>query len=293
MLTMQGQPSHTSLELAGHPGSPISMLLSQLTTLAAPHGALLLTILAEIAALIAIVSVYHFCRKDTLPQTAERATWLFALSPLLLVDFGAESLGACLGLLALSSAVHGRMLLGTVAALVATWCMPSVGLITPALLALAMRSRHPDTPYWAPWMLGLAPLIGVITLVFASFLLAGMGDVSLRSLTANPAHTLRSLESLQGGIMPTAGDALFLLGLSGAIACAWRFADNTPGSWAMLTIPLMCWPLIHEHALHFAPLAILAVPLCAWTAKLCEDPARERPLLATCTILSMLCLTGL
>lgn len=288
-LMAQGRAPHTHLAIAADATMPVDRLLAWLHGIAGAHGSLVLAGLAECLALIAILSLYNFCRKDTLPQTAERATWLFALSPVLWCDFGAASVGACLGLLALASAVHGRMWVGCIAAVLATWSMPTVAIMTPAMIGLAMRARQPHTPVWAPWAVGSSPVIALTTLVFAGFMLAGMGDISLRSLTSTP-HTLRSLESLQAGITPSLDDVLFGLGLLGALACAWRFVDNTPRSWPLLTLPVMIWPLLHTDSGALATLVVLAAPMFAYAAKLTEDPERERPLLVTCVILSMLCL---
>lgn len=283
-LWAQGRAPHEHLAIAQDSAMPVDRLLIALQHITGP---LALTVIAEGVALLAILSIYNFCRKDTLPQTAERATWLFALSPVLWCDFGAESIGACFGLLALASAVHGRTWMGCIAAVIATWCMPTVAIMTPALVGLSMRARQPQTPAWAPWVVGLSPVIALTTLVFAGFMLAGIGDISLRSVASSP-HALRSLEALHAGITPSLDDALFGLGLLGAVACAWRFVENTPRSWPWLTIPLMCWPLLHANSGGLAPLLIMAAPLFAYAAKLTEDPARERPLLAICLMLSML-----
>ena len=50
------------------------------------------------------------------------------------------TIGVSGGLLALASAVHGRYLVGIIAALLATFFMPEVALIFPGLLALGLRA---------------------------------------------------------------------------------------------------------------------------------------------------------
>ncbi len=274
---------HTSRPLPG------DVLLTELFALFGSYSGHIALAIQELLILLAITSIYNFSRKDALPQTAERATWLFALSPLLLyaTPLSPMTIGVSGGLLALASAVHGRYLVGIIAALLATFFMPEVALIFPGLLALGLRAKSPSTPAMVPVALGMTPLISLIGIIFLSFMLAGYHDISIRNL-ASASPMILSMDTLQHGISPSTPFILFALGLLASIIMAYRYAENTPKSWPLITIPLMVWPILHLNILPLAPLALLAAPLFAYLAKMTEDPALERPVLALSIFLTVL-----
>lgn len=262
-------------------------LLAALHDVLGPElGAMVCAGAGELMILLGIWCVYDFCRKDALPQTAERATWLFALSPLLLLltPVSAASFAIPLGLLAITSAVHGRFLIGASAAAIATSLMPATLLLTPALGLLGWRARQPGktAPYHVP-LLTLSPLATLSGSILLGLMLGGAGDVSLRGMTRGPA--LRELTALSLHSL-SLSDGLFLGALLFALASAVRFWQSTPRSWPLLVLPLCLWPLLHAESAALSPLMLLAIPLFAYLAKLTEDPALERLALIASALLT-------
>ena len=277
-------PGTTAPDLSG--ALPCDQLLRIVYVALGEWGDLGCALLGELMAWVALLSVYDFCRRDMLPQTAERATWLMALFPLMALPFSPMMCAASLALLGLASAAQGRFVLGSVSLAVASFSLPSVIWTTPALCLLAARARRPDTPHWAPLVLGLTPTVSLIGLVFLSFMFAGAGEISMRSLS-DSASSLRALEQLQGGVDPSLNDALWLALLGGALAAAWRFADTTPRAWPLLALPVVAWPLCHLDSGAMLATLLIAAPLYAYAAKLTEDPARERPMMLLAALASL------
>jgi len=239
----------------------------------------------EIAMLVAILSVYHFCRRDTLPQTADRAAWLAALSPIAaaLIPVNAWTFAAPACLCALAAAVNARHILALGCITLAISLRPELVLLAPGVAMLGWRSRQPGkTPEWAPWMLALGPVAILTLTIFASFGLAGMGGISMRTLHVEAWR--------QGIVWQGMEDVVFVLGIFVAVVCAAKFAGRTPKSWVFLTLPCLLWPLAHQHPGEFAPMALCAAPIFAYVAKIGEEPALERLTLAISAMLLLIML---
>ena len=148
---------------------------------------------------------------------------------------------------------------------------------------LGWRSRQPGkTPEWAPWMLALGPVAILTLTIFASFGLAGMGGISMRTLHVEAWRQGIAWQGLE--------DVVFVLGIFVAVVCAARFASRTPKSWVLLTLPCLLWPLAHQHPGELAPMALCAAPIFAYVAKIGEEPALERLTLAISAMLLLIML---
>lgn len=268
---------------------PAELLLSRLATLlGTPLSGHLFLIAQKLCCLITTLGVYHFCRKDMLPQTAERTTWLFALSPVLLLTPSLPmAIAAACGVTALASAVHGRYLIGAVAALVGTFFFPYLAILSPALLGLGLRARTPHTPTFLPVLLAMSPLIAASLIVFATFMFAGALGISMRALSG-ALPSLHAVDAMHQGIDLDTSKLIFLAGFALNLVGAYRYAASTPRSWPLITLPLFLLPLCFEQSSLFFIHILLAIPTFAYASKLTEDPARERPLSAMLLLVSAL-----
>ena len=267
-------------ELSG--GAPGWALLTGALGMLGELGPWVLLGLAECGLLVGTMAVYHFCRKDALPQTADRAAWFLALSPLmaLLVPLNAWTLAVPAGLVCLAAAAYARHVWATVALLVAMSLCPETLLLLPGAALIGWRSRQSGkTPEWAPWLLALAPVAFLTLMVFAAFGFAGMGGLSMR--------TLPRLAWREGLVWRGLWDAVLVLGLLAQGVSVVRFAGHTPKVWPLVTLPCLAWPLLQQEAASSAPLILCAAPLWAYLAKIGEDPGAERPMLAVSVIALM------
>ncbi len=268
-------------------GTPLWGALHHIATMIGAWGPWLLAGLGELSLLVACVSVYHFCRKDTLPQTAERAAWLFAFSPLMagLVPASAYTLAVGGALAALAAAIHARHVLGAVSITAAIALRPELALLAPAVAWLGWRSRQPGrTPVWGPWLLGLAPIAAVTLTIFTSFLTAGIGGVSMRTLHQDLWR--------EGLVFAGWGDVVWGLGALAVCVAAARYARRTPKVWWAITLPCLAWPILHTHPGVAAPMVLCAAPVWAYASKLCEEPGLERVVLTGSLGLGMLLSLG-
>lgn len=262
-------------------GGPLWMALQ-----AALPGPWAIAALCELAVLGAILSVWSLARREGTPQTADRAAWLWAVSPLMLwtAPGGAWTLAACSALGALACAAQARHMLALALIGVAATCRPEVLVLAPALAWLGWRSYHPgrDAP-WAPWALTLGPwAIGAMT-VLVALGFGGAFGISLRHLPMTPwgVPTLASLGALEAGLGLVAAAILVL---------AARFVSTTPGAWWAALAPCLLWPLVHTPAAQATPLWLIAFPAYVYLARIAEDVVIERALLVVMTATSILCL---
>lgn len=272
---------------------PAEVLLHQLSLLLGePMRGYVFLAAQKLCCLITTLGVYHFGRKDMLPQTAERTTWLFAMSPVLwLAPSLPMALAVACGVTALASAVHGRYLLGAVAAMLGALFFPYLAILSPALLGLGIRARTPHTPAFFPALLAMSPLLGVSLLIFATFMCAGAMGISMRTLSgALPA--VYNLETLSQGIDLEARHVLFLAGFFLNLVGAYRYAGSTPKSWPLLTLPLFLLPLCFAQSGPLLASVALSIPTFAYASKFAEDPARERPLGALLLLLCAVLVVG-
>lgn len=277
--------SELALDPSTTTGAPLWGVFALLIEAMGSAGGWVMLAASEASALLAVLAVYHFCRKDTLPQTADRAVWLVALSPLMatLFPINAWTFAAPICLCALAAAVHARHLLALACITIAIGLRPELALLTPALALLGWRSRQPGkTPEWAPWLLGLGPIAALTLTIFAAFALAGIGGISMRTIHVEAWRAGITWQGLE--------DVVFVLGVFVAIVCAAKFAGRTPKSWVLLTLPCLVWPLAHQSPGELAPMVLCAAPIFAYLAKIGEEPGLERVTLVISALALMIAL---
>jgi hypothetical protein len=239
--------------------------------------------LCELAMLGALLSIWSLARRDGLPQTAERATWLWAICPLMIwtTPGNAWTLAAACALGALATAQQGRHLLALGLIGAASSCRPETLVLAPALAWLGWRAYHPgrDEP-WAPWALTLGPwAIGAMTILVALGF-GGAFGISLRHLPMTPwgLPNPAAFGPAELGLSLAAGACLLL---------AARFATITPGAWWAALLPCLLWPFVHAPSVQATPLWLAAFPAFVYMAKIAEDAAVERALLVVMTALGL------
>ncbi|MEM1348238.1 MAG: hypothetical protein AAGI01_06780 [Myxococcota bacterium] len=259
------------------------------TVLGLPTRALALRIVAEVLLWAAIHGVYSLCRKDMLPQTAERATWLWATSPVLLLvsthDPGPWALAIPCAAIALGAACRAQFVLGSLAMVCAVFAKPECVLLAPGLAWLGWRDyAEGRDPGWAPWAMTLAPIAALPAAVFTAFFFGGRAGISLRTLSDTPWRR----ELVWHGPwahLPDLG-ALLVVGL--AVACAGAYFKRVPRAWWALVAPAVLWPFTQAAPEDAMALYAASVPLFAVAAKVLDDPTRERPFLVLSVLMSAL-----
>lgn len=244
--------------------------------LGASGGQLVLAGLGELAMLVALVAVYRFVRRDNLPQTAERATWLWACAPLAAwtIPAGAWVFALAAAALALAAAGAGLALRSSAAIVVAILFRPEALLLAPGLIYLGWTRRggSPE-PYWAPWALTLAPVLAFIGAVGSAILLAGSYGVSLRTLQPDAAWRQdlewRGLDAHLPELALAAGAVVLFASLV-------RELRDVHPSWALAAMPCLLWPFLQEPSTATMPALLLSIPAFGALARVVEDPSRER-----------------
>jgi hypothetical protein len=235
-------------------------------------GTLFLVGVGELLLYAACVGVYRYARRDGVPQTAERATWLWALSPLMIFAVPGQGWQWALALVpvafALSSA--GRGGLAAIAAALAIAIRPEVALVWPVLAAEAWAGRvKTDTNGPLAVTLGLP----------AAFALSIFGTI----LFGDGASTLHVAAHWRTwvwhGWQAHFVDISVASALIAAIFLHLRYATKAPRR-LLLAIPCLAFPLLLTPTAAMAATAAFSVPTFFLLAKSTEDPAFERPLLA-------------
>ncbi|MFP4599972.1 MAG: hypothetical protein ACLFVJ_17070 [Persicimonas sp.] len=243
-------------------------------------GALALTVVAELTLLAASIGVYRFVRRDQLPQTAERATWLWAACPAMVwtlpvSDWTFAVSGVALALWALSSSRHA---LATAALVVAMAFKPEAMLVWPGIAFLGIKNYSPGKQHAAsPWLTALGPLAAFTGLVLLTMSLAGRWGVSLRTMQSGAAW--RTSFEWQGPAA-LAPELLLLAALAAGIWLAVAYFKQCPKSWPLMALPALAWPLLHQPPTSAAAAILIAVPFFAYLARATSDPTLERPVLA-------------
>lgn len=269
--------------LGGEGGPAWSWLCATLGGLEGAWGVWALIALGELAWGVGAASVYAFVRRDALPQTAERAAWLWGLSPLvcLATPTGSWALAACLVCAACAAARGGRHLLALGALGVAMGMRLELVVLAPAVAWAGAKAFEPGRHRpWAPWALGLGPWAMASAWVFAAVLSAGAAGASTRGLHGGWRGSL----AMEWG-WGSAPEVILAAWTLGFVALAVRFRGRTPGHWLALGAPALALPWIHAGVEAGAP-AILAAPaLFGLLGKATEDPSVERPILVGSVLL--------
>ncbi len=235
-------------------------------------GTLFLVGVGELLLYGACVGIYRYARRDGMPQTAERATWLWALSPLMLFAVPGQAWQWAVALvpIAFALASTGRGVPAAIAAALAIAIRPEVALIWPAITAESWAGRiKQDTT--GP----LAVSLGVP----AAFALSIFGTI-LFGDGASVLHVAAEWRTWDwGGVEAHAVDLAVAFGLLAGVALHFRYATKTPRR-LLLAIPCLAFPLLLTPMAVMAATAAFSAPTFFLLAKATEDPALERPVLA-------------
>lgn len=242
-------------------------------------GALALAALGELAMLGACVAVYRFVRREQLPQTADRATWLWAACPAMVwtlpaTDWSFAVAGVAIALAALSASRH----IGAgFALLVAMSFKPETILLWPGLALMGWKTYQPGKQHpISPWLTTLGPPAVFSALILLAMSLAGRFGVSLRTLQTGTQW--RDSLAWHGLETHFAELVLGAVLVSGLVMAVQQFRQ-CPKSWPLLALPMLAWPFLHQPPTAAVAAVLLAVPFFAYLGKATGDPSLERPLL--------------
>jgi hypothetical protein len=235
-------------------------------------GTIFLVGVGELLLFAACVGIYRYARRDGVPQTAERATWLWALSPLMIFAVPGQGWQWALALVPVAFALSasGRGVLGALAASLAIAIRPEVALVWPALAAEAWAGRIKDDTNGP-----LAVTLGVP----AAFALSIFGTI-LFGDGASVLHVAADWRQWEWrGLHAHFADITVVAALSTGIVLHLRYATKAPRR-LLLAIPCLVFPLLLTPSAAMAATAAFSAPTFFLLAKSTEDPAFERPLLA-------------
>ena len=159
-----------AMVLSEESGTPLWLGLQTLAELH-PIAMQLAFVAIELTIPFALVAVYRFARRDTLPQGAEHATWLVAFAPAMamLVPGSPWTAGVGLALISLGSIVSGSFWIAGIALVVAVALIPETCFVLPGLFAIGWKTRNESgvRGVWVP-VAGLCGFCAVI--LYAVFL---------------------------------------------------------------------------------------------------------------------------
>ncbi len=261
-------------------GAPAFSLLVHAASSFDSLGPILLAALAEIALLAATIGVYRFVRRDQLPQTADRATWLWAACPAMVWTLPATDWTFAVSLVAVSLAAlsASRHLWACLALVGAMAFKPEAVFVWPGVAVLGWKNFQPGKQHAAsPWLTTLGPPAAFTGLILIAMTMAGQMGVSLRTLQTGSQWR-------QGfawhGFSAHVPD-LFLVAV--AVVTVWlviAYFKQVPKAWPLMTLPCVAWPFLQQPPTAAVAALLFAVPLFAYLGRATDDPSLERPLLA-------------
>lgn len=225
----------------------------------------------EVALYVGLVAVHRFARRDGMPQTADRATWLWIASPAMVFALpgSAWTLAYALAALAIGAILNARV--SAVMLSAAVMIRPEALVIWPAL-AWAWWAYRDEDASERLFLAALPPAMFAMTVLLGIF----VGEPSALLATASAWRT----DLAWHGFAAHAEDLTVAAVMFGAFAVAVQMLDDTPRGWFWLVAPVLVLVLLHARA--FDGLAVLpfAVPLFVQLAKFAQDPGLERTLLS-------------
>lgn len=258
-------------------------LVESLLLVGSPWDARILAGLTEALLLLGVVAVYRFARRDGVPQTADRAAWLWIANPAMVFAIPGSDWALAYGLVALAMGSVTRVPWSALAACAAIALRPEAVVVWPAL-AWAWWSHRGDTD----------PLIGTVFAVlpgvaFASTVLGGLLMGEPGALFAGTAGWRQDF--VWHGFAAHTTDLMIAGGVLVGLAIALRMFRETPRSWLLCTLPVLVMVAMAKPPLGGLGVIPFAIPLFVQTAKLAKDVGFERVLLTTSLV--TLCLVAL
>lgn len=235
-------------------------------------GPAFIYIICELLLLFAFIVSYKFARKELLPQGAEHATWLLALSPMLFLIHpnSADLIGISAAIIAIGSASVGNFKISAASIFAALLVMPESIFIIPGLAAISFttKNEYGQRGYYIP-------LVGLI-----GFILTILGSIfwSDPSFISEGLHLRRQFFLSFFDLLPVVG-AVTLSAITGVAMYRtqqWR--------WAFFIIPLFA-PIFFSSPNDAWKIAALSLPVCASALSLLsEDFAFQRATLVAAAL---------
>jgi hypothetical protein len=261
-------------------GAPAWGLLVHALGALGGHGPMVLAALAEIALLAAAVGVYRFVRRDQLPQTADRATWLWAACPAMVWTLPATdwAFAVALSAIALGALSASRHIGACIALAVAVAFKPEAILLWPGVAVLGWKNYQPAKQHPAtPWLTTLGPPAAFSAVVLAAMTMAGRFGVSLRTLHSGSQWR----ESLVWqGVSAHVPDFFLLAAALAGVCLVVTYVKQVPKAWPLMALPCLAWPFLLEPPTAAVATLLLGVPLFGYLGRVTNDPTLERTVLA-------------
>lgn len=262
----------------GEFGTPLFRALSDLSP-----NPFFFAAFTELLLFAGLVALYRFARRDGMPQTADRATWLWIASPAMVFALPGSDYIIAYALAAIAMGAILRPVWSMLALSLTIMIRPEAVVIWPAI-AWAWWAYRDDDPLDRLFLAVLPAVAFAGTVLWGIFigephqLLSG--EASWRSDFAWHGFWHHTEDLMVGGL------------LLAALVIAVRMLDDTPRGWFWVVAPVLV--LVGAHAPAFAGLAALpfAVPLYVQLAKFAQDTGFERVLLtASIAALTLLAAT--
>jgi hypothetical protein len=257
--------------------------LEALLLVGSPWDVRILAGLSELVLLLGVVAVYRFARRDGVPQTADRATWLWIASPAMVFAVPGSDWAFAYGLVALAMASVTRVRWSALALCLAVALRPEAVVVWPAL-AWAWWSHRGETD----------PLIATVFSVLPGAAFAGtvLGGLLMGQPDALFAGAAGWREDFAWhGFAAHTTDLVVAGGVLVGLAIAIRMFKETPRSWIFCTLPVLVLVVMARPTLAGLAVIPFAIPLFVQTAKLAQDVGFERVLLTSSLV--ALCLVAL
>lgn len=242
---------------------------------------LLFAVVTELLLFAGLVAVYRFARRDGMPQTADRATWLWIASPAMAFALPGSDWTIAYALTALAIGAIPRARHSSAALCAAVLIRPEALIVWPALAWAWWAYRDEDA----------SERLVLATMPVAMFAATVLGGIFVGEPGALLAAAPQWRTELQWhGVETHLEDLTIAAVLLGALSVSLRMLDDTPRGWFWLVAPVLVLVLLHERA--FDGLAVLpfAVPLFVQLGKFAQEPGFERVLLSA-SLVGLLLLT--
>lgn len=236
-------------------------------------GPLSLAVASELLLLFGVVALYRFARRDGVPQTADRATWLWIACPAMLFAPAGSDWAFAYALVALAFGNVSHIAASSLLLATAVAFRPEAVLVWPGIAWIWWTLRSDSDPLVAAVVGTLAPL------AFAATVLGGILVSDPNTMLAGGFQLRQDLS--WHGWENHLGDCFVGALLLGALLVAARMARETPPAWLLVTLPVLALAAVALPPLSGLAMIPLAIPLFVQLAKLAQDPNFERALLAS------------
>jgi hypothetical protein len=229
--------------------------------------------LQEIAIFGTCILVYRIVRVDQLPQTAERATWIWGFNPLIIWMFPLSNIAFGLLFCALGLYLVSRTYskLGSLVFGLSMGFVPELLLVWPGVLWLTFANDKSDI--FSRWLCVILPLGAFCATVGAAVYFAGDYGISLRTLDQGTGwrnFSLDWLEKLASGdrtiwsqldSLPVIADVLLGVGLIWTWLVAIRRRNYLRAGSLAGVLPCLVWPFLFDSLISTSYILLAGFPI--------------------------------